>query len=54
MIQDISGKILIERKNIEITRHEPTSIDVKDLNVGVYFLNIHSNEQSLTLKFLKK
>lgn len=53
-IQDISGKILIERKNIEINHNEPFSIDVKDLNAGVYFLNIRSNEQSLTLKFLKK
>lgn len=50
-ITDLNGRTV---KQITANGSVDSQINISDLNAGVYFVNINSNEGSLTKKIIKK
>ena len=49
-IVDVMGKTVLTQKNVSTD----STINIADLNSGIYFVTIHSNDNSQTIKFAKK
>jgi len=51
-ITDISGKILLQQSDQNLT--QPTNISIDQLSSGIYFFNVKSNHYNFTTKFIKQ
>ncbi|HPI20291.1 MAG TPA: SBBP repeat-containing protein [Candidatus Kapabacteria bacterium] len=52
-IFDIYSNEVFEKKNIEVTQNNIYSVDIKDIAVGVYILQIYNNNQIYYFRFIK-
>jgi hypothetical protein len=50
-IVDVLGKVLMESENIGSDKF---SININDLNPGIYFLRLHVNNSVVVKKFVKE